>query len=317
MSARAAAPASPVTVHLVDASPYIFRAHFSLPSSLKDPRGARAGAIYGFAGFLLKLIADDRPTHLGVAFDRDLTGSFFRNQLYADYKSQRAAPPAELVAQLAGCEEMATVLGAATFIHDHYEADDLIATLCGQLTAAGHSVVVVTSDKDFAQLVGDRVQLYDFGKKVRYDAAAVAAAFGVRPDQIVDLLALAGDPVDNIPGVSGIGRKSAAELLAAYKSLADLYARLEELRTSRLRGAKTLYGKLRDGRASAFLSRRLATLAGDAPVRADLERLAYRGADHAAAAALFERLGFKHLGERLPENGAGPGAGGESGESGG
>ena len=303
MSARAAAP---VTVHLVDASPYVFRAHFSLPPSLKDPHGARAGAVYGFAGFLLKLIADERPTHLGVAFDRDLTGSFFRNQLYADYKSQRAAPPAELVAQLADCEEMAAVLGAATFIHDRYEADDLIATLCRQLTAAGHAVVVVTSDKDFAQLVGGGVQLYDFGKGVRYDPAAVAAAFGVRPDQIVDLLALAGDPVDNIPGVSGIGRKTAAELLAAFGSLADLYARLEELPSSRLRGAKTLYGKLRDGRAAAFLSRRLATLADDAPVHADLARLAYRGADLKAAGELFQRLGFKHLGERLPEPGAGP-----------
>jgi DNA polymerase I len=311
MTARAAtatdaAAAAPVTVFLVDASPYIFRAHFSLPASLTAPDGARVGAVYGFAAFLLKLIAAERPTHLGVAFDRDLTGSFFRNQLYPAYKSQRAAPPAELVAQLADCERMAAALGAATFIHDRYEADDLIATLCGQLVGAGHRVVVVSGDKDLAQLVGGRVTLYDFGKGVRYGAAEVAAAFGVRPDQIVDLLALAGDPVDNIPGVSGIGRKTAAELLGAFGTLDDLYARLDELRAgrpgpaARVRGARTLYGKLRDGQAAAFLSRRLATLAADAPVRADLARLAYRGADLAAAGALFERLGFKQLGERLP-----------------
>jgi 5'-3' exonuclease len=194
---------------------------------------------------------------------------------------------------------MAAALGAATYIDDRHEADDLIATLCRQLTAAGHRVVVVTSDKDLAQLVSDRVTLYDFGKGQRYDAAGVEATFGVRPGQIVDLLALAGDPVDNIPGVPGIGRKTAAELLAAFDNLDRLYAHLEELRTSRLRAAKSLYGKLRDHRDIAFLSRRLATLADDAPVRADLAQLAYRGADAATAAALFARLGFKHLGDRL------------------
>jgi DNA polymerase-1 len=299
MSARA----TPATVYLVDASPYVFRAHFSLPASLKSPDGTRVGAVYGFAAFLLKLIAAERPTHLGVAFDRDLTGSFFRNQLYPDYKAQRVAPPAELIAQLADCERMAAALGAATFIDDRYEADDLIATLCRQATGAGQAVVVVSSDKDLAQLVGERVTLYDFGKGARYGPAEVMAAFGVRPDQIVDLLALAGDPVDNIPGVPGIGRKTAAELLAAFGNLDDLYSRLDELRTNRLlrvRGAKMLYGKLRDARASAFLSRQLAVLAADAPVRAGLARLAYRGADLEAAGALFERLGFKHLGERLP-----------------
>jgi DNA polymerase-1 len=294
------APPAPVTVYLVDASPYIFRAHFSLPESLKSPDGARAGAVFGFGSFLLKLIAADHPSHLGITFDRDLTGSFFRNQLYPEYKAQRAAPPAELVAQLADCEAMAAVLGAATFIHDRYEADDLIATLCRQLTAAGHAVVVVTADKDLAQLVTDRVTLYDFGKGLRFGPAEVEAAFGVRPDQIADLLALAGDPVDNIPGVAGIGRKTAAEILAAFGSVADLYARLEALRTSRLRAAKSLYSKLRDARDIALLSRRLATLDADAPVSADLARLAYRGPDPDAAAALFARLGFKHLGERLP-----------------
>ena len=294
------APPAPVTVYLVDASPYVFRAHFSLPDSLRSPDGARAGAVYGFGSFLLKLIAADRPSHLGIAFDRDLTGSFFRNQLYPDYKAQRDAPPAELVAQLADCEAMAAALGAATFIHDRYEADDLIAALCRQLTAAGHAVVVVTSDKDLAQLVTDRVTLYDFGKGLRLGSAEVEATFGVRPDQVADLLALAGDPVDNIPGIPGIGRKTAAEMLAAFGSLDGIYASLEELRTSRLRAAKSLYSKLREGRDLAFLSRRLATLAVDAPVRAELARLAYRGPDAEAAAALFARLGFKHLRERLP-----------------
>jgi DNA polymerase-1 len=289
----------PVTVHLVDASPYIFRAHFSLPDSLKSPRGERVGAIYGFATFLLKLIEEERPTHLGITFDRDLSANFFRNQIYPAYKAQRAAPPAELVAQLGDCQEMAGALGAATFIEDRYEADDIIATLCRQLTAAGHRAVVITADKDLSQLVSASVTLYDFGKGLRLAPAEVAATFGVRPDQIADLLALAGDPVDNIPGVSGIGRKTAAELLGAFGSLDGLLGRLEELRVSRLRGAKSLYTKLRDDRAIALLSRRLATLFDDAPVRADLGQLAYRGPDVEAARALCERLGFKTLGNRF------------------
>jgi 5'-3' exonuclease len=256
--------------------------------------------VYGFGSFLLRLIAAESASHLAIAFDSDLTGSFFRNQIYPEYKAQRAAPPGELLAQLADCEAMAAALGAATFIHDRYEADDLIATLCRQLTTAGHSTVVVTSDKDLAQLVTDRVTLYDFGKGLRLGPAEVESTFGVRPGQVADLLALAGDPVDNIPGVPGIGRKTAAELLAAFGTLDGLYARLEELRTSRLRAAKTLYAKLRESRDAAFLSQRLAALAADAPVAADLGQLAYRGPHPEAAAALFERLGFKHLGERLP-----------------
>jgi 5'-3' exonuclease len=288
------------TVHLIDASPYIFRAHFSLPSSIKSPDGARMGATYGFASFLLKLFADERPTHLAVAFDRDLKGSF-RNDFFPAYKAQRDDPPPEIVAQIDPCLEVARALGTAAFIDDRFEADDLIGTLLAPLVEQGHGGVIVTSDKDLAQLVSDRVALLDFAKGERYDAAAVKEKFGVRPDQVVDLLALAGDPVDNIPGVAGIGRKTAADLLAAFGTLEALYSRLEELRASaRIRGARTLYAKLKENRDIAFLSQRLATVATDAPVSASLSDLAWNGADAAATAALFDRLGFRSLRERLP-----------------
>jgi len=295
------------TVHLVDASPYIFRAHFSLPSSIKSPTGERTGAVYGFASFLLKLIADEKPTHLGVAFDRNLNGSF-RNDYYPAYKAQREAPPPEIVAQIDPCLEVAAALGATTWIDDRYEADDLIATVCEAVTQRGHQVVVVTSDKDLAQLVSDRVTLLDFAKEARFTPDDVREKFGVRPEQITDLLALAGDPVDNIPGVPGIGRKTAAELLAAFGSVEDLYARLEELRVSRIRGARSLYTKLTDARESAFLSKRLATVAHDAPLDPPAEKLAadglralaYRGADTGRVGELFDRLGFKGIRERVP-----------------
>lgn len=290
----------PSTVHLVDASPYIFRAYYSLPSSIRDPDGKRVGAVYGFASFLLKLIADEKVTHLGVAFDRNLNGSF-RNRFYPPYKEQRQAPPADLVAQIDPCVEVASALGAFTCIDPDYEADDLIATLAGPLTAAGHRVVVVTSDKDLAQLVSDQVTLYDFGKGERFTPAEVHAKFGVRPDQITDLLALAGDPVDNIPGVQGIGRKSAAELLELYGHVEDLYGNLDAVRFARLRAAKSLYFRLAEGQDNALLSKILATVAADAPVQADLDDLAYEGADPERVDELFTRLGFKGIRDRVPE----------------
>lgn len=294
------APAHLHVIHFVDASPYIFRAHFSLPGSIKTPQGAPAAATYGFASFLLKLAADERPTHLAVCFDRNLNGSF-RNDEYPQYKAQRQDPPPELVAQIDSCLEVAAALGAATFIDERYEADDLIATLLARLTPNGHGGVLVTSDKDLAQLVSDRVALLDFAQETRYTPATIQEKFGVRPDQITDLLGLAGDPVDNIPGVPGIGRKTAVDLLAAYGHLEDVYAHLDEIPFSKLRAAKSVSFKLREHRDLAFLSKRLATVAADAPVPREvgLEDLAYRGADMAVVDPLFDRLGFKKIKERI------------------
>lgn len=290
------------TVLLVDASPYIFRAHFSLPSSIKTPDGRPAAAAYGFTSFLLKLTADEKPTHLGVAFDRSLNSSF-RNEIYPAYKEQRVLPPPELEAQLEACEEIAAALGAATFIDDRYEADDLIGTLCAHLEKRGHGAIIVTSDKDLAQLVSERVSLFDFGKGIRYTPRDVFEKFGVRPDQMTDFLGLAGDTVDNIPGIKGIGAKSAAELLARFGHLEELYERLDELPwMSSLRGAKSLHAKLAAGREIAFLSRQLATVARDVPgVRGTLESLEYRGADPARVETLFKRLGFNKIRERVPQ----------------
>lgn len=294
------APARPSVLHLVDASPYIFRAHHSLPSSIKTPAGGPAAATHGFTSFLLKLVADERPTHLAVCFDRNLNGSF-RNDEYPAYKAQRQEPPPELVAQIDSCFEVAAALGVHPFIDDRYEADDLIGTLLARFAPEGHGGVIVTSDKDLAQLVSDRVSLLDFAQETRYTPAAIQEKFGVRPDQITDLLALAGDPVDNIPGVPGIGRKTAADLLTAYGHLEDVYDRLDEIPLSRLRGAKSLAAKLQEHRDLAFLSKRLATVAADAPIPAKigLDDLAYRGADRSVAEPLFDRLGFKRMKERL------------------
>ncbi len=293
------AAAAPVTAYLVDASPYIFRAYFSLPDSITDPRGRPVHAVYGFASFLVKLVEDEAPTHLALAFDRSLTSSF-RNEMHAAYKATRELPPPELEAQLDDCYELAQAFGAATFIDDRYEADDLIAALVARLVPAGHGAVVVTSDKDLAQLVGDRVSLLDFARGERYGPAEVEAKFGVRPEQIPDFLGLAGDSVDNIPGVAGVGKKSAAALLLALSDLEGIYAHLDQVPDLPIRGARSLAAKLEQGREAAFLSKRLATLASEAPAAAELDDLAYRGAEPDLVDPLFERLGFERIRDRIP-----------------
>jgi len=260
------------TVHLIDASPYLFRAWFSLPKSIVDDDGRPRNAVYGFMAFLKKYIADERPTHLGITFDRHFNGSF-RNEYYPDYKAHREASPPELDAQVDPCVAAVEELGIATFIDERYEADDLIATIIDRTSSSGAHYVIVTSDKDLAQLVSDRVTLADPAKKVRFDAAAVEAKFGVRPDQITDFLALAGDAVDNIPGVRGIGPKTAAQLLQRYGSLEAIYEQVPSMRTSAIRGAGTLAAKLEQDVANAGLSKRLATVSIDAPITVTIDML--------------------------------------------
>src|ERR1700682_3942275 len=188
----------PPTVILVDASPYLFRAWFSLPRSIVDPQGRPVNAVYGFASFLAKYSAEERPTHVGVTFDRHFNHSF-RNDFYPPYKAHRETSPPELDAQVDPSVEVVEALGAATFIDPRYEADDLIATIIDRTGFAGTHYVIVTTDKDLTQLVSDRVTVVDPARRLRFDPAAVEAKFGVRPDQMTDYLGLVGDAVDNIP----------------------------------------------------------------------------------------------------------------------
>ncbi len=287
------------TIHLVDASPYIFRAYYSIPDKMVGKAGSPVNAVYGFTQFLIRLIDEEEVTHLGLAFDKSLTTSF-RNDIYPDYKAQRGLPPEELEAQQDWCRKVGAALGAAIYVDRRYEADDLVGTLCHQLEPEGHEIVVVTSDKDLAQLVSDRVSLFDFALGERYDPATVALKFGVRPDQIADYLGLAGDSVDNIPGVAGVGKKTAVALLAELESMDEIFRRLDDVSTLAIRGAKSLRGKLEAQRETALLSRRLATIATDAPATADLDELRLNGADPELVDPLFEELKFGRIRDRIP-----------------
>ncbi|WP_089939454.1 5'-3' exonuclease [Candidatus Entotheonella palauensis] len=186
------------------------------------------------------------------------------------------------------------------FADQRYEADDLVGTLARQAVQQGVDVVVVSNDKDLMQLVSPRVSFYDFARDRRYQSEEVTAHMGVRPEQIPDLLGLQGDAVDNIPGVKGVGVKTAVALLQAFPSIEAIYADLGRVETLPIRGAKSLRRKLESERDNAVLSKQLATIAIDAPAVYDAEGFRYRGAVASAIDPLWEELGFERLRQRIP-----------------
>lgn len=286
-------------VHLIDASVYIFRAWFALPDRFVDPFGHPTNAVYGFARLLCEMIESTSTSHLAVAFDESLESSF-RNEIFPAYKANREPAPAGLVQQFAWCQDLGRAMGLAVFADGYYEADDLIATLASQCRSRQQTVCVISGDKDLAQLVGAGDHWWDFGRRARLDERGVLAHFGVRPDQIADFLALAGDSVDNIPGVPGVGPKTAAALLKHFGNLDELYARLDEIAWLKIRGAKTLGTRLRQHESAARLARQLTGLHCEVPKLANAGLLERSAGDGDALDALLDRLGFgRPLRERL------------------
>ena len=253
------------TLHLVDASMYVFRAWHSMPDEFHDADGWPTNAVHGFARFLLELLERERPRHIAIAFDESLD-SCFRNAIYPAYKANRDPAPPELRRQFAWCKALCKAVGLVTLAHTDYEADDLIGTAVHAGRRDGFRSVIVSADKDLSQLLQADDEQYDFAKAVRWKADGVKARHGVHAHQIADYLALTGDAVDNIPGISGIGAKSAAVLLAHFESLDALLARIDEVPFLRLRGAAGMAVRLREQREHALLWRQLTTIALDAPL---------------------------------------------------
>ena len=253
------------TLYLVDASLYVFRAWHSMPDEFHDADGWPTNAVHGFARFLLELLERERPRHIAIAFDESLD-SCFRNAIYPAYKANRDPAPPELRRQFAWCKALCKAVGLVTLAHTDYEADDLIGTAVHVGRRDGFRSVIVSADKDLSQLLQADDEQYDFAKAVRWKADGVKARHGVHAQQIADYLALTGDAVDNIPGVTGIGAKSAAILLAHFQSLDALLARIDEVPFLRLRGAAGMATRLREQREHALLWRQLTTIALDAPL---------------------------------------------------
>jgi DNA polymerase-1 len=262
--------------YVVDASVYIFRAWFSMPEDMQDKEGNMTNALYGFTRFLGDFLEHSRPDYVAVAFDTALE-TCFRNDIYPEYKANREPAPPELKQQFDRCREVTRSLGLREFAESRYEADDIIGTLVHRMRRDGMKSTILSRDKDLAQLLDAGDVLWDYvgGKRTAYKD--VPDKFGVRAEQMVDFLALAGDSVDNIPGVRGVGPKTAAALLQHFDTLDELYERLDEVHAVDVRGAKTLAGKLAAKKSDALISRKLTQIHCEVPVdaeRDDLRRIA-------------------------------------------
>lgn len=278
-------------VYLVDASIYIFRAWFSTPDDFVNDDGEPTNAVYGFSGFLCSLLEQTAAEHIAIAFDESLVTSY-RNEIYPLYKANRDPAPEELKRQFGWARSVAEAMGMSCFVDARYEADDLIGTLAEYWRERGHPICVVTSDKDLAQLIGDNDHWWDFSRNQKLNAKQLTEKFGVQPQQMADYLALTGDSVDNIPGVPGVGPKSAAALLSFFGDLDSIYERLEEVPYLKVRGAKSLHKKLADNRDAAELARKLTvieTAVESALVSPDLTR---NEVDTARLNRLFDELSF-------------------------
>lgn len=277
--------------YLIDASVYVFRAHYSMPDTMVDAAGNPISALYGFCRFLGDFIEQVRPQHLAVLFDESLSTSF-RNQLYPEYKANREPAPPELKRQFVQCRRFTEALGVVNMADPAYEADDLIGTLVFAGREEGRPSTIVSRDKDLAQLVSSTDLFWDFAGKGKLTYDEIPASFGVWPEQIADLLALAGDSVDNIKGVPGVGKKTAMALLGHFGSLDNIYANLDKVHEVNVRGAAKLGERLEKHRDDALLARQLTGIACDAPITIPASGLAPAKPDLDALNALFDETGI-------------------------
>ena len=285
-------PGAPDVLYLVDLSGYVFRAYHAI-GPLSSPTGEPTNAVFGTVNMLQKLVGERKPALLGVAMEG---GNNFRAELDENYKAHRPPPPEDLRQQMIRCKEIVEAYRIPTLVAEGFEADDTIAAIATQAKAAGLFVVIASADKDLMQLVDDRCVMWDAMRDRVYGPPEVEAKFAVPPSQVRDLLALVGDSSDNVPGVPGVGAKTAAELLQQFGDIDALYARIDEVKRAKIRDS------LIANRKDAELSRQLVTLREDAPVELDREQLHYDGGDIPRLRALFTELGFHRHAGALPKD---------------
>ena len=275
---------------LVDGSSYLFRAYHS-PPHLTNSKGEATGAIYGVVNMLKSLLKQYKPTQMAVVFDAK--GPTFRNEMYSEYKAHRPPMPDDLRSQIAPLHSIIQAMGLPLLCISGVEADDVIGTLARQASAAGRHTLISTGDKDMAQLVDQHVTLINTMTNTLLDPESVKEKFGVAPELIIDYLALMGDKVDNIPGLPGVGEKTAAALLQGLGSIEQIYQQLDHVATLSFRGAKTMPAKLAEHKEQLLLSYQLATIKCDVALPYQLDDLNIKPEDPQLLAELYRECEFK------------------------
>ncbi len=280
-------------LYLIDGSSYIFRAYYAI-RRLSTSKGFPTNAVYGFASMIFKFLKDYKPAYLGIVFDAK--GDTFRNEMYPLYKANRGAPPDDLVPQFDKIFDVVDAFKIPQFRMEGFEADDIMGTIARDYERRGIDVVLVTGDKDFTQLVSDKVTLLDTMKNKETRVGDVVEKYGVPPDRVTDVFALMGDQVDNIPGVKGIGEKTAIGLIKSFGSLDNLLQNLDDL-------AEKQRKLITEKKGDALLSKELVTIKTDIDLDMELEKFRYEGFDKAGLRSLFDELEFKNLLRELGDGG--------------
>lgn len=291
---------------LVDGHAVIYRSFFAFPKSFTTSDGQMINAVYGFARILLTAIRNIQPKYMAVTFDHPMPTK--RHQEFEGYKANRPEMPDDLKPQIDIIKEVVDALNIPKFQLEGYEADDLIGTINARVEESGNGLltVIVTGDQDMFQLVDEDTHVYLPGRgkgkqDTEYDAAGVKEKYGVKPNRVVDLKGLMGDSSDNIPGVKGIGPKTAMALLSRFDSLAGVYVALDNQVEDPV-FTKTVVAKLTKDRENALVSKELATIMRDAPIQFQLEDCTVTEYDKQRVVSLFEELRFKSLLQLLPQD---------------
>jgi DNA polymerase-1 len=272
-------------LYLIDGSSYIFRAYYAI-RHLSNSKGIPTNAVYGFTAMLFKFLKDYEPTHLGIVFDSK--GKTFRDDIYPLYKANRSAPPEDLAQQFSMIFEMVDAFNIPQVQLEGFEADDLMGTISKNVEKENANVVLVTGDKDFCQLVSDKVTLLDTMKNKITGIPEVKEKYGVAPERVIDVFALAGDAVDNIPGVKGIGEKTAVSLISKFGSLDELFNNLDDV-------SKRQKVLIEEKKEDAVLSKELVTIKTDVDIETGLDKFKYNGFDDDKLRQIFQELEFKNL----------------------
>jgi DNA polymerase-1 len=280
-----------MNLYLIDGNSYVYRAFYAI-KGLTNSKGFPTNAIYGFTNMLLKILREKKPDGIVVSFDSPAPTE--RHRLFEAYKAQRPETPGDLVLQLPHIRKLISAFNIKIFEVPGYEADDLLSTIAVKAAGGGADVFIVTSDKDMLQIVDERIKVYDPVKDRVLDEAYVKEKFGVGPDRVAEFMALTGDAVDNIPGIKGIGEKTARELLSEVKSLEELLSRPEEIKKEKLRNLVI------ENAETARLSKKLATIDTSAPVDVDVSEFGVKEPDWSALLTLFREFEFGSLLKLIP-----------------